>query len=464
MKRSTLSLLGVVFLSAALTACGGGGSDSATPTPEPAPTPAPEPTPTPAPEPEPSSPAVKVGDFELVAGTLDTAAPADAPRCQNGPALGVYLRDPPVYSDIAGTVFNAITVGSNGHIYGLRTDCDPLKPRIHLVEINPSTGQMRVQPIPSYLDGNSQDTPALLSFPRAIAAASDGSVLIADPGVLDFASRFPGGIWRFKDGVLSKVAGFDHSVPLTEYQTTATGCDWTWHCTTYVVTEYSYGFGQDGKGGEATFSYDLPGFMCAGPNDTFYILETAKDTPKSDVGGAYRRISLDGTVKTISRLDKISGNNNVDLVCAANKRVFTALGAAYGVATYSDLVSGETFNSTSLHGGAVLYGFGDSLFIYRESILPPTTGGTSITDTFFFVDLKRGGIKSKPWIQVECRAIAIGASCSSPTAADFQLNSMPYRMPRMLQNVVGIDSNNFAYIYAGNALLRYKLPNSVQPN
>jgi len=421
MKRTILSLLGTLFLSAVLTACGGGGSDSPAPTPEP----------TPAPE-----PSAGAGDFELVAGTLDAGtlnffAPAGAPRCQSGPAIG---------ADISTILPNGgfspnrdiytTTVGNNGHIYWVRTDCGNGGP--NLVEVNPSTGQMQVQPIPF--------------IPTPMAIASDGSVLLAFSGSASLPS--PAGIWLFKNGVLSKLAGLDRAVPITgEYQIPSPcGGLQGGNC---PITGYLYGFGEDGKGGEATFSYDFG--MCPGPNDTFYILESAVETPGT-VSSAYRRLSLDGTVKTIGLAPSPS------LMCAANRRVLVSDGT-----TYSDLISGQPFGKevpdppdNHFYSRSVPYYFGDGLtFDIKEG----RADGSSFP-TLFIDDMKHG-IRSAPWIIPMC--VSESDCLGRRPDAYYQLDTMPYRMP-VLPEVVAVDDNNYAYLRIGNALLRYKLPGKVKFN
>jgi len=167
-----------------------------------------------------------------LAGTLDVFPPADAPFGHDGPALGANLGN----FSYVWTFTSRAASGRNGHIYWLQT-YDGSRT---LFELDPYTGQLRAQSVPP--------GPTAIS---SIAVASDGSVLIADPG--DFHSTSPpAGIWRFKDGVLSKLAGFDRPVPVT----------------VVPFSIYSWPPSEDGKGGAATFSYKLCDF-CAGPNDTF---------------------------------------------------------------------------------------------------------------------------------------------------------------------------------------------------
>jgi hypothetical protein len=84
------------------------------------------------------------------------------------------------------------------------------------------------------------------------------------------------------------------------------------------------------------------------------------------------------------------------------------------------------------------YGFGDGLMIV----------GTK--DYYFSVlDIKVGTL-ADPWIIY---------STDSMLPSDFQLDKKPYTGFPFYPGIV-IDNNNFAYIYSGNALLRYKLTDS----
>ena len=351
-----------------------------------------------------------------LAGTLDVFPPADAPFGHDGPALGANLGN---FSDVGAASTSRAASGRNGHIYWLQTYGYSRT----LFELDPYTGQLRVQSLPPDRTGIS-----------SIAVASDGSVLIADSGsyrasngAVLMANPSPAGIWRFKDGVLSKLAGFDRPVPLT----------------VVPFSIYSWPPSEDGKGGAATFSYKLGNF-CAGPNDTFYLLETG--TRDSPYGGgvelmARRKISLDGTVETIDRA------SNVSIKCATNQRVFgrlTSAGTAYG-----DLVSGQVFSQTANYDTIPRYGFGDGLAIADAHI------------DYMITDLKSDLVKPKLWIQVMCTYNDV--NCLANSDAHFQLDTMPYRMP-MLSDSVVIDNNNYAYLRSGNALLRYKLPGKVQLN
>jgi hypothetical protein len=433
MKRFLMML---ALALAALHGCGGGSSDL--PAPEQQPSVPPEQQPSAPPEQQPSAPPqatpTKAGDFELVAGTLDVAAPAGAPLCQNGPALG---------ADLGSIVTHA--VGSNGHIYWLSTDCNPLNSGLNLIEIDPSTGQIRVQSVP-YDPKPPEQTLTKVYLPQAIAAASDGSVLIADAekwagsffgnsGIV--MNSHPAGIWRFKDGALSKIAGFDRPVPVT---TKFDGVNFN---------NYTYPPSEDGKGGEATFSYDLFK-LCTGPSDTFYVYENAGYAQQIN-GAAYRKVSLDGTVKTISRFT--SGG---PFMCATNQRVFAGLiQNNVNTNTFVDLVSEQTFGPTlyPLYIGSI-YGFGDGLTVSSSDF--QAYDGIKLS-SLFITDLKHGEIKLDQWINSAC---GTDSSCSINPDDHFQLDSMPYRMPAWIQ-FIGIDNNNYAYLRSGNALLRYKLPDSL---
>jgi len=429
------SFMALALMAALLQGCGGGGSSSSTPEPAQPSSPPSGPTPPSSspsgPTPPASSPVVQVGDFELVAGTLDINAPAGAPRCQSGPALGAALvnagytgsgSNPSYYSKMA--------VGRDGHIYWLSAGCDSSKDSLNLIEIDPSTGQMRVQPVP--YDRTPEDGLALTKAyrPVALAIASDGSVLIADSRSVagsyftPFASDArPAGIWRFKNGVLSKVAGFDRPVPLT----------WNF---TFDMGVYSFPLSEDGIGGEATFSYELSG-LCAGSNDTFYVQEQPQyfGTPNS---AAYRKVLLDGTVETISR-------NSGDFMCATKQRVVARLNTDdSNTNVFVDLASGQTFGQANFSSISYEYGFGDGLAVgstYREDL-----------SYLIITDLKHGEIKVSNWINRLCGKYE---NCVNPDAK-FQLSKMPYSMLTLPDIVV--DDNNQAYIRSGNALLRYKLP------
>jgi len=420
MKKSFFSLLGMLCLSAALTACGGGGSDSVAPTPTPTPDPTPAPQPTPA-----------TSGFELVAGTLDATAPAGAPRCQNGPALGADLADTRRNMGVPSSVYYGYAVsavGSNGHIYWLSTACG-------LVEIDPSTGQMQVQPVPQTVDS-----------PRAIAVASDGSVLIADsrsvrgsyPWPFISGSR-PAGIWRLKNGALSKVAGFDRPVPLT----------WSYM---FDLGFYSFPFSEDGTGSNATFSYELSG-LCAGPNDTFYAYEAPQYGTGNGLDyGAYRKVLLAGTVKTIDRSPGL-------FVCATNQRVFASLTLSDNSVAYGDLASGQILGSSFTFSDP-LYGFGNGLTVNYGFT---SYSGRDDLSYLIVTDPKSGTIKLDHWINGPCSNARDCVSGNMDPNPRFQLDNMPYQMPTM-PDLIGIDNNNYAYIRAGNALLRYKIPDSVLSN
>jgi hypothetical protein len=435
MKRSIFCLLGTVCLSAVLTACGGGGSDSSAPPTEPTnPSPPVDPT-------NPPPPAVKVGDFELVAGTLDVTAPAGAPRCQNGPALGADL-------GFIGYRATVAAFGSNGHIYWLSTDCTSLS----LVEINPSTGQMQVQPVPY---DPSPTGPALTKIysPLAIAVASDGSVLIADQGMIKDLAPFtssgsmvsiPAGIWRFKNGTLSKLAGFDRPVPVHR------SGDWQFHT-------YLFPSSEDGKGGNATFSYELLE-LCAGQNDTFYVYEYPQQGWSGFFDfGSYRKVSLDGTVETIARF-----RYDDQFTCATNQRVFAGLvqNPDSSMVNFVDLVSGQIFGKNISTSWLKFnrYGFGNGLTVSRGGLY-----NRNDLSYWIITDLKSGAIKLGNWINGPCGNSFCYDRNRNPNPR-FQLENMPYEMPMDDPDLIGIDDNNYAYIRSGNALLRYKLPGSLLSN
>ena len=456
------SFMALALMAALLQGCGGGGSGSSVPestqpsSPPSGPTP-PSSSPS-GPTPPASSPVVQVGDFELVAGTLDINAPAGAPRCQSGPALGAAL----VNAGYTGTggnpsYYSKMAVGRNGHIYWLSAGCDASKDSLNLIEIDPSTGQMRVQPVP--YDPAPKDGLVLTQVyrPVAIAVASDGSVLIADGGSLVETYEIgsggynpppagPAGIWRFKNGVLSKVAGFDRPVPLTK------------NIIVYVLF-YSFPLSEDGIGGNATFSYQLSG-LCAGPNDVFYVYEGVHRTSSGDNygGEAYRKLSLNGTVETITKFNYEGPRIPVfsdehSFMCAANQRVFGSVSTGNSnTNVFGDLVSSQTFGQEKLSPpfSAIPheYGFGDGLAISH--------GEKYGLSYLIITDLKHGEIKVDSWINGLCGS----HNCLNPDA-NFQLNKMPYSMPTLPEAVV--DDNNRAYLRSGNALLRYKLPDSVQP-
>jgi len=182
-----------------------------------------------------------------------------------------------------------------------------------------------------------------------------------------------------------------------------------------------------------------------------YLLETGTiDSPNG--GGvdlmARRKISLDGTVETIDRA------SNLSVTCATNQRVFgrlTSAGTAYG-----DIVSGQVFSQTVNYAVSPVYGFGDGLAIAKSS------SGLALTNDYSITDLKNDLVKQNPWIQTMC--LSYDANCLANSDVYFQLDTMPYRMPAVSHDFPMIDNNNFAYILSGNALLRYKLPDSVQPN
>ena len=419
-------------LAAALQGCGGGGgSDSTQPAPPISPAP---------------PPIVKTGDFELVAGTLDATAPADAPRYGNGPALGVDLA--------ASNSLGGMAVGANGHIYLLKRMMslaptpglvqNPAYQRLaqlDLIEIDPSTGLMRVQqipynpwpdisPNPPYNPVEPEPSITQVLDPASFTVASDGSVLISDNVMVRFLGipenpgpfryQAPGygiGIWRFKDGALSKLAGFDLPYDPTQQ-------------------------GQDGKGGAATFAFLYQ--LCAGPNGVIFANDNY----------AARKVLPDGTVQTIG-IGKISSGAGA-MVCATNQRAIVRSGQG-SESAFNELSSGQSFGQgypvyqgvyvdwTDPQSAAVIttltYGFGDMLAINQW-------GGFG-TDQFFSIfNLKTWPAPFAPWIR---------NPDSFPTTAAppaFQLETMPYAVP---SPEIVIDDNDMAYLYSGNALLRYPL-------
>jgi hypothetical protein len=379
--------------------------------------------------PQPAYP-VQAGDFELIAGTLGAAAPVDAPRYQNGPAIGADLRSPDC---------TLMAVGGNDHVYLLKQpDCSASfssAPELDLIEIAPSTGLMQVHPVP-YNPRPERDpetlryvapAPAKTMDPAVLAIASDGSALIGDGVIARTVGLVAGldrsqpgygfGVWRFKAGTLSKLAGFDAGAS----------------CANNCV-----GSGQDGKGGEATFvALDR---MCTGPDNAFYV---------NDNLATYRKILLDGAVQTIGDLGAgrpADPFGSSPMICASNQRVF-AQTTQDGRPVFSDLVSNQTFgpplgdNAPSLQGRSP-YGFGDGLLII-ESRQPDPDGARSLS----LADTKTG-VVSPPWITFR-------------PSAPFQLDHAPYTVPMTNPQIV-IDNNNHAYIQSGNALLRYKLPDRIQ--
>ena len=419
----------------------GGGSDSTEPAPPP-----------------PTTPVAQTGDFELIAGTLDATAPAGAPRYQNGPALGVNLSvsaasQCPVVPSAENTCYDStmMTVGANGHIYLLKGRSGFLNggtpqytnvSEMDLVEFDPSTGLMQVQQIPSHPDlaqlpgpPYSYVAPALTEVftPSSFAVASDGSVLIGDGAIYrgGFLETQPNrnqpgygfGIWRFKNGVLSKLAGFD--TPSSSYDPLQQG--------------------QDGKGGAASFgSIDR---LCAGPDGTVFISDNL----------VARKVLPDGTVQTIGDIAGWFGGMNTQystLICATNQRAITRV-AEGGARFFGELGSGQ------LLGGAdngnlmdfdwflvdLLYGFGDGLAINRWS--DPNTPSSAPDQLISIADLKTGTVAA-PWIRYRYR------DASTWPAPDpyFQLETMPYAVP---SPQIVIDNNDMAYLYSGNALLRYPL-------
>jgi hypothetical protein len=400
-------------LAAALQGCGGGGgSDSTQPAPPISPAP---------------PPIVKTGDFELVAGTLDATAPADAPRYGNGPAIGVNLARENSVGNLA--------VGANGHIYLLKqtiaqNPADQRAAQLDLIEIDPSTGLMRVQQIPynpnPWPDVSSEPLPAKVIDPASFTVASDGSVLIADNvmirtttllGAPPFSyenAPYGIGIWRFKDGALSRLAGFA-GVPLPQTQ--------------------------DGQGGEASFSF-IQG-SCAGPDGAIFV---------NDSSGV-RKVLPDGTVSTLyANLPSDTGK----IVCATNQRAIARI-SEDGQAAFHELSSGQSFGQgypvyqgvyvdwTDPQSAAVIttltYGFGDMLAINQW-------GGFG-TDQFFSIfNLKTWPAPFAPWIR---NPDSFSTSAAPPA---FQLETMPYAVP---SPEIVIDDNDMAYLYSGNALLRYPL-------
>ena len=417
-KRKAL-FLAAALAAAMLQGCGGG-SDSTQP-----------------------APPAKMGDFELIAGTLTATAPDDAPRYQNGPALGVDLAQ--------GYDVGAMVMGANGHIYLLKRMTsmtlvsgqaqDPsyqCAAQLDLIEIDPSTGLMQVQQIPynpwpvtlTNLPCNPVDpSPDQVVDPAGFTVASDGSALIGDnmmyyaTGASGGSSHFGqagygAGIWRFKDGMLSKFAGFD--LPFDYSQPNAAG-------------------GQDGQGGAATFM--LLGQSCAGPDGAIYVTDYA----------ALRRVLPDGTVQTIAGDDPYS-IWIAPLLCATNQRAITAVQG--GQSAFRELSSGQTFGGgyltqfvfiDSAYGEVMTtldYGFGDVLAINEWT--DPRNG-----DRMFSTFNLKTGATAAPWI----RSPYIPPYPPTPTPA-FQLTAMPYVIPSPR---IVIDNNDMAYISSGNALLRYPL-------
>ena len=438
MKRLLITLALALM---ALQGCGGGGSNS--PTPE---------------EPQQPPPSGPTANFELVAGTLDVTAPAGAPLCQNGPALGANMERLLNASMAAWGLANIRTaVGSNGHIYVLSTGCDPSNYSLSLIEIDPSTGQMQAWPVPFDRLTPTQPLTKVYS-PGVIAVASDGSVLITDDaktGEFGGCSGFSrpdavtissAGIWRFKNGALSKVAGFDRTLTLTPYSVPLCGDG-------YSRPDY-----EDGTGGQALFPYG-PSAMCAGPDDTFYAWVQGHGNLN------ILKVSLDGVVK---RFDAAVGNTYGDFICATNRRIFGgeddfkfAGGNSFdliGSSSYRELISGHVFSQQYSFSTFIdlvpRYGFGDGLTISygnRKDV------GVDLS-FLILTDLKSQRVKWNQWINSSCGSYV---DCEGYGSRDlypkFQLDAMPYRMPNY-PKVAGIDDNNYAYIFSGNALLRYKLP------
>jgi hypothetical protein len=375
---------------------------------------------TPDPITPPIPPIQKVGDFELIAGTLSMAGPAETPRCQSGAAIGANFGAVP---DSRWPVNSWMAAGRNGHIYLLKRDCELDFSTLSLLDIDPSTGRMQVtqipyDPHPEIIHGpvpglSTYAAPSLTKVfePVSMTIASDLSVLIGDgelpwngfPYVVENDRSPPGygrGIWRFKDGILSKLAGFDNPQPYDQQQ--------------------------DGKGGEAAFA--SLNTLCAGPNDAIYINDNLQ---------TYRKVSLDGVVETIGQLG--SGRPAFPpstLICATNQRVF-AQTTQDGKPVFGDLVSGRTFgpvnDDTPELRGALRYGFGDGFVI---------TG----TFTIYIGDTKTRVVTQPAWIS---------HFNGNSSITSFNLDTMPYGMP---DAAIVVDDNNMAYLYSGNALLRYKLP------
>jgi hypothetical protein len=251
--------------------------------------------------------------------------------------------------------------------------------------------------------------------PARLAVVSDGSVLIGDGprdggfgglvgGVARSPPGFGRGIWRFKDGVLSQVAGFDLG-----------------ETTVYF---------QDGQGGQVTFgSLDR---ICRGPGDTFYVLDNQFQ---------FRKVFLDGTVETMDKPPESEGFVQSFLICATNQRAFVGR-MPNSKWVFGDLGSGQTFSTFSIAPwflGEFFYGLGDGLAVTGHD-------GVSAWDVTIVVADTRTGVVA-PWIKLI-------------TSDSHQLDSPPYALPFSPQIV--IDDDNMAYIYTGYALLRYKLPDRLQ--
>jgi hypothetical protein len=269
-------------------------------------------------------------------------------------------------------------------------------------------------------------------------------------------NALPGGIWRFKNGALNKLAGFDRPLAaILEHAPAGFGAS----------PFYTWPSAIDGKGGAATFAH--PSTICAGSDDTFYFLDNART--------AIRKVSLDGTVETLYA-SPIDGGvycpnciapqeptfpsypapgspaapqpSTFDLVCATNQRVFGYL--KNEASTLTDLASGHQFGSLAgaysatgndLRANSWDYGFGNGLLI----------------NTGYIFDAARQALVNGWRINP-----------SSLINPSFQLDNPPYVMPDVnnfgTDKSIVVDNNNQAYIFAGNALLRYKLSNIVPAN
>jgi len=411
MQTGKTLFLALALAAAMLQGCGGGGSDSTQPPPAPIPPP-PEPV---------VPPVVQAGAFELVAGTLDITTPADAPPpCNGAPALGVNLSAPPRPITCPPTGCGGVkgmAVGANGHVYLLDRVAQQGGDALYLIEIDPSTGLMQVQQIP--YDPNpdfTQPAATQVNSLSSFTVTTDGSALIGEtfgffPNINPFAfpPGFGPGIWRFKDGVLSQLAGFDLPVTAPGFETPPPG--------------------QDGQGGAATFSG--PDTLCAGPDGSAWV---------SDGGAAIRKVLPDGTVQTLN------GMNANSMACATNQRAI--LSGADGL--FHELPSGQQLGSyASIFGtpglyetASLTYGFGDGLSLASRYQGQPAPGENSVS----IANLQAGTLGA-PWI----RYTSVEYNEQLPA---FQLDTMPYVVP---WRAMAIDNNNMAYILSGNALLRYPL-------